>query len=732
MAKIFNTDYLNTVLYEKNFHIDRAIDSILELPYTWFDVKIKPNEIVTTQSINAAITKLNDNFLYLISKSRIPSDKIPHRSGYTTFFGSEFNVCKWYDNDELPSVKVNTSQGALARITDGQIVDGRHTSISGICGVLVDNHTNVIVLTSQSLTGQALTGAEILSNNNLVDNYTDRTFNRITDIDITNSNILYILDSGDKIVYRYDFAGTTYQDPAYFSSTNSISGRLLTTVLGGTGTSNATFTDPISLTTDGIDDLYIVDGVSVKQYDNNSNWKETFNISDEVGTDRVVDMKYSASTSSFYVLLSSGKLIEYDKAFSQINECTFNETQTSDFINPQEPHYYKKIQFSTDDDNMFYVLTNQTAYKRFKTSPAGYIGKFKFANRNLHLEESSELSFMSILSADGGDRIFLGDNETGCIYNFNEATKYESAIYSSYESQIVPLSGILIDRDEYINNITYNKCLGKLIFNHKHLVNSIKSKFTASFDVYGNREYAGVRILLPEEIDAWFVVNHPYFPDINNYIGINELLLAPTINRTLKRIYDMQLSIIDTYQVEMLNFKPAEALDENCPPSPTPTSYTTPTPTPSVTPTLTPTIPPTPTPTITPTPTLPPWPYAQSYTFTAAAINGMSITVGGSTYQQTGYDHLNGTYTTSATGWGSYRYNEAPLYYNGEAVLWFNGRQWTFDDGVETGGTRQVHDDVNIQSTLLQRLTSIDTPAVVPIGEYYRTDISEEVIGSVL
>lgn len=722
MANIFKTDYLNTVLTEKGFNVDRTIGDVLQLPYDWYNIKIKPNDIVTARVINTSLAHLNDNFLYLIAKSRIPSNKIPDRSGYTRYIATTGTsaAASWYDNALLPGMNSATQTGAFSGITDGEIIHGKNSAIGGVCGVLIDNYTNVMVLTSLSLTG-----VNIVSSSNLVDNYTDRTFNNITDINITDNSILYILDGGDSIIYRYDFTGSTLLDPAYFTPSNNIGGRLLTNVLGGSGTNNATFSDPIAIATDTANDLYVVDGSNIKQYDNNTNWKKTYSISEELGSDRVVDLKYSNSTSTFYLLLTSGTLVEYDNSFSVKSTTVLKETKSAEFIGPSVPHLYKKIIFSYDNDNIFYVLTNKTVYKRFKTNPEVYIGKFTFSDRSMYLEDSNNLSFMSILSANGTDIIYLGDNDAGAVYNFNETAKYESAIYNSYEDQIVPLSGILINSDEYVNSITYNKSIGKILFNHKHLVNSIKSTFTSSYDVYGNKEYNGVRILLPEEISSWFVVNHPYFPDLNNYIGINELVLAATVNRTLKLMYDMQLSIIDTYRVEMLNVKPAEVLTNDCPPSPTPTSYTTPTPTPSVTPTLTPTIPPTPTPSITPTPTLPAWPYAQSYVF----IEDAYVTYGTGVSAQQTYTHLNGTYTTTATGWGSYRYNSAPLYYFDEVVLYYNGTQWTFDDGEQADGGNR--DDSTYQTSLLQRLSAEDIPAIVPLGEYYRTNISEEVIGTV-
>ena len=118
MAKIFTTDYLNTILVEKEFFVNRTVNTVLELPYSWFEIKIKPNDIVSANTINQSIDMLNDNFLYLISKSKLPSNKIPGRTGYTHFFAcsGDDTTASWYENETLPNIKTSTSTGAFSAI----------------------------------------------------------------------------------------------------------------------------------------------------------------------------------------------------------------------------------------------------------------------------------------------------------------------------------------------------------------------------------------------------------------------------------------------------------------------------------------------------------------------------------------------------------------------------------------------------------------------------------------
>ena len=50
---------------EKYFELDRYLGESLQLPYTFDDLKIKPNELCVADNINACFDKLHHNFLYI-------------------------------------------------------------------------------------------------------------------------------------------------------------------------------------------------------------------------------------------------------------------------------------------------------------------------------------------------------------------------------------------------------------------------------------------------------------------------------------------------------------------------------------------------------------------------------------------------------------------------------------------------------------------------------------------
>jgi hypothetical protein len=326
----------------------------------------------------------------------------------------------------------------------------------------------------------------------------------------------------------------------------------------------------------------------------------------------------------------------------------------------------------------------------------------------------------------------------------------------------------------------YNKALGKLLYCHTSLINNIKSKFIAEYNGEGKKIYKGLRFVLPQEISYY-----PFIPDIDNYIGINELVLAETVNRTLKKIYDVQSALIlkphGILQSEIINIKPVIKLAIPATPVPTPTPTGNPlasaTPTPSPTapwihhqdgsygPVATP-LPPTstPTPSPTPTPTLS-WPWAETYTATdtlygLSAQDGVFPEATGALIAE-GFDAGAMTYTNSTSGkeWDGYLYNNHPIFISdtltpvvpGAAqtdlhnVLYFDGTKWVIDTQLEelnafaspnlqSGITSQLPAK-NTTSTYMQRVsggdmtTSLNLGRLTPIGNYYYGKFNVERVG---
>ena len=100
----------------------------------------------------------------------------------------------------------------------------------------------------------------------------------------------------------------------------------------------------------------------------------------------------------------------------------------------------------------------------------------------------------------------------------------------------------------------------KMFYNHALVGNNIISRLVgevvADSDVY---TFKALRYVMPEE-----QYSHQIISTLDYSIGINEVLLNTTINRSLRKIYDFQLKILKDIEVERSS-------------SPPPTKMTTPT-----------------------------------------------------------------------------------------------------------------------------------------------------------
>jgi hypothetical protein len=59
---IYTTTYLNNIS-ALGLLADRTINDTLTLPYTFRDIKIKPNAVLTSNLFNEVIEKIDTNFL---------------------------------------------------------------------------------------------------------------------------------------------------------------------------------------------------------------------------------------------------------------------------------------------------------------------------------------------------------------------------------------------------------------------------------------------------------------------------------------------------------------------------------------------------------------------------------------------------------------------------------------------------------------------------------------------
>lgn len=187
-TQIYTTEYLNNATSSRYYISDRDVADDLILPYTWHDIKIKPNDVVTTHTINGSVSKLYDNLLYIISQSMTPQSLIPSKAGYTTVLATqETGIDGLSAIQSFPINTVPTHSSANTKMNNmstGLFIP----TISGVdCGVLFidDQVTPTMVVLRDDPTGGDMIALDSTQN---IDNYTNRKF--ATNIETTTEQAL--------------------------------------------------------------------------------------------------------------------------------------------------------------------------------------------------------------------------------------------------------------------------------------------------------------------------------------------------------------------------------------------------------------------------------------------------------------------------------------------------------------------------------------------------------------
>jgi hypothetical protein len=662
---IYTTTYLNNIS-ALGLLADRTINDTLTLPYTFRDIKIKPNAVLTSNLFNEVIEKIDTNFLYLISYGKIPTTILPinnthYLSGTFTEDPSSFNYfparctiseftisnADWSPSSAEPNGVYTTTEKLATSVSDRpyfQPSTGNHmllyqkpgTSLgnfladsttgswviktsTGTHTVLFYNHSDSkcpppagwsvypsasastgplqIIPTSTNLVGAfkqptyepagsltsvvdisfiaredgktagvisntttlSLLSAEtrdnttinsqLLSESNKITAIGQDTFTNIKALDTKNDE-LFILN--DYSIYKYNISGITRDDLSSFMAPIEM-GRYLIDSFGGSGdvSDNIKFANPINISIYG-NNLYVLDQKTdytktfIKKYDLNLNLQSIHNISNNFYQIPTTDIM--ASADSVFVLSPSGRLVKYDidlKNEEIIKLKDIEVLSTGD--------NYKRLESSKENPNIFYIMSNKNIFKKFKTKPLTTIGKFESTRYSPGNHEYAGISITDAIA--GTDELFVSDTNNGVIYRFLESSSYQNSFYDTYESQIFPLSSLQINPQENTNNFTFNKAFSKLLFNHFILKENAKAKFQGSFDSTGALNFDGIKYPTETEYQALH-----YNSTLDNYVGINEIVLSETINRPIYEIYKLQEYIADFLQARKTGSSPINSV----------------------------------------------------------------------------------------------------------------------------------------------------------------------------
>ena len=469
---VYRSSYIDNATGSRGYWSDRDVNDQLILPNPFDDVKIKPNDLVSSHVINAAIGKLYDNLLYIISKSRTPQSTIPSKQGFTSIISSKqtgvpgLSAIKSYAASELSDTSLFQSSHVTNMSTGTFFSDDNIESPNnrGVVYVSDGQSTNICMLQD------TLSGFITRDVSTSIDNYTNRQIPLSGIVKSTTAgDILYTAVSSDGVVFKHDVSGLIKNDSSYFDPSANTGGKILVDTIGSPGDSreSARFKNINTITCDDLHNLYIVDAhelVVVKKFDKNSNFIESYDITQYLNDQPVRDICF---TNNKFFVLTDQSVIEFTLKFVFLSIVSL-----TDQLLPGEQ--YKYVEPSVESRNIIYIASNKRVFKKFITRIEGSIGVFKFTNRDMHVDtDVMDVSFISVTKDTDGDVVYVGDTSRSVIFQFNESVDYQQAMSDGYQDTFLPIQSILIKPEEYVNYIVYNKMIAKLFFNHASVGNSI-------------------------------------------------------------------------------------------------------------------------------------------------------------------------------------------------------------------------------------------------------------------
>lgn len=544
---------ISTEFTNQKLVFDRVVGDFVSLPNNFEKIQIPVNELSVADTLNLRFNYLFDNLIYLYSRTKILTNQIPY--SYTRWLGiaSGSSTIKWH-NTNTPNISASRFQNIGLSAMD---------YIQDFVVKPTTDNQNIILIASQGQTifytkfNKDYSTFNILLSSIYVDEKTQLRNGNVTDL-IIDGNNLYSVDAVNNEIILYDVEG-------FIGGENVKSNqRFIKKVIGGQGGryDNSEFNYPFAA------DLYLSTLVvmdsgnsCLKFFDDQLNWRYSLVLKKLFSLYTLVDLKLhkneQTGNTDIFLLSENNKIIVLNLSDSSYKVIDFSEETVSGEIS-------KKFVFSKQNDNIFYILTNKSLYKKYFSRPQTKIGKY-----NLSKDGLSQFSLQGVdLYLNGDvDNIFIfsrtdiGNNlSAGQIFEFYEPNITNNMLYS-YDFPIHSKDTIQIKNDEYSQSIVFNKSITKLINNNFILLNQARQRFKFDLDPYLPLSAVDIQMTNQDIYESYKFIKNIYTnesilnnPDLkigcNNFVGNNENYQSDVINRCLYELYLQQLTILDIIQGE--------------------------------------------------------------------------------------------------------------------------------------------------------------------------------------
>tara|TARA_E500000318_G_scaffold15561_1_gene15821 strand:+ start:5103 stop:6947 length:1845 start_codon:yes stop_codon:yes gene_type:complete len=564
IIELQSKENISSIIELEDF-FDRSIYSSLSLPYTLKEVLFQPNEIINKNSINFKIEQLYDNFKELYKFSKIQNPLLPGNfSKYavlSTLPSTEKEII-WYDSNE----NILSGTQNFEPLSDlNPLLGSDKLILNLIKGDLTDNFTLFASVSNTIFTFELSANVNtfnLITSTNKIGLFEDLRFENIVSVDTNNKDTLFVSDSGNNSLYKINVNDIVNRNR------NGNRNFVLTEVIGNSGLGDTNFNkiDRISV---GDKSIFLYDRGDkiIKQYTNDLNLVKKYINNSLFDNNEFVNLTYNDYSNLLYILFKNYKVVVLEA--NQFNKVDEFEYDLNDFDDDEIP---KKILFSENNSNIYYVTTNKRIYKYFTNTNNRLIGKLNITN-NLKASENWEENFKywqtpgspvidinwdakpggnnfdtiditTFATDENFDRLISLTNDR--FFEFQEDNDLVSFL-NNENPQFIDLKNILI-KDDYFNNISFNNLIYKFLFNVNllglEIGKQLELKYLDSFLTFDK-----FRNIIPENKNE--IVS---FENSNDFfIGVNETISTKVFNRVIENVYNYFENLVTLLNPEINN-----------------------------------------------------------------------------------------------------------------------------------------------------------------------------------
>jgi len=518
------TIYNNWITYDQS-KIRLLNETTLTLPWTTEQVYIQPNEFGDVDIFNTALSRLNDNLQYLINNTQTINTDAP-----TLFYG-------WLGTNENNSS--DTAQEIVWHTPNYNSLDYNNTnyaSASGFSNIrdLVESENNIFVLDGTLIRAFS---ADKTTSEIIFDNYKEISeilTNPVSiDYDSINNN-LYVLDNIKNRVYKLNLS---------FDYINEINIQLTVGNFGQINEPNK-FNSPSEL-------LYIQNNVfildygnfCIKQYTQDLNWTYTYYV-DSFLTDNPQNIAVHPNSLLVYVLTENYNIYVFDYMGSLVTMFPLYEINSYELV---------KLTFDQNGD-FLYVTTTKNIFKY--TLSGNFLSIVNIPNGSQTPPNKALLTYTSAKSSPNRSLVFSTANSVIKIQDIVTLFKVGQGLPYNYWSD----EQLKISRDEFVQDLPYNRSLVRLVQNIKGFRNTMDSRFVI---VTEQTNFGTVTYFSKSPIAIYDrPVFSSFIEDENIGVGVNEFNIPQVINREIKVIYDA-LSYLASY-LSITNINALSGVNTGC------------------------------------------------------------------------------------------------------------------------------------------------------------------------